>query len=278
MRNTLDFGYEPKRINQQDVITPISTHQEQTIMTKKEYPSISKGVPKLTLQTAKMWHFQMSVNAFVCSADLGKYLFGSPFKQKQEDVTKSANAKTAEQKKQENEYQTWVDQWKAEKNNLEIMGYAYAEILKTLEEKDKEKVMAMTTFPNAKELVEYLISEYKVNTLSARTSKVKNFINMEWKKEGQTFAEFVSQITQEAREINGMEGSEVVITDGLKFVVLMEGVRVHHEDAFRTVTEMIEQSPSMDFDEAVRRMRPVARRFEIETETAYKAKKTQSML
>jgi hypothetical protein len=277
MRNTLDFGYEPKRINQQDVITPISTHQEQTIMTKKEYPSISKGVPKLTLQTAKMWHFQMSVNAFVCSADLGKYLFGSPFKQKQEDVTKSANAKTAEQKKQENEYQTWVDQWKAEKNNLEIMGYAYAEILKTLEEKDKEKVMAMTTFPNAKELVEYLISEYKVNTLSARTSKVKNFINMEWKKEGQTFAEFVSQITQEAREINGMEGSEVVITDGLKFVVLMEGVRVHHEDAFRTVTEMIEQSPSMDFDEAVRRMRPVARRFEIETETAYKAKKTQSM-
>lgn len=276
MKNAVDFGYEPERLFNQNGITPIPIHQESIRMAKKDYPSISKGVPKLSLQTAKMWAFQLSVNAHVCNADLGKYLFDSPYKQKQEDVNKTTENKSAEQKKKEQEYKAWAEKWESEEGgNRELMGYAFSEILKTLEDGDKEKVMAMVEFPLVKDMLEYLISEYKVNTMTARTAKVKNLINLEWAAEGQSFAEFVSKITQEAKEINGMEGSEVLITPGLKFVVLLEGVRAHHEDAFRTVIEMMEQTPNMDFDQAVTRMRPVARRYEIDAETAYVAKKTQ---
>lgn len=56
------------------------------------------------------------------------------------------------------------------------------------------------------------------------------------------FAEFKARIEHDARQLNSMDSSTVLITEDDKTTVLMNGVRRHHDETFRTTLDVLEQS------------------------------------
>ena len=222
-------------------------------------PSISKDVPKLSMDTARQWRFQLLINTHRCDKDLGHFLFNNPAKQSNDDIKEATGNVSAEQRK----FDEFVQEFKKNKDYATLLTHAHAEIISTLESEDKLNVMDIP-FPAPDKLLSFLLGEYNVNTRCSRSKKIKQFFNMEMEPD-ETFSSFVSRINTEATEINSMCDAEVNINDGLKLVTLLEGVTVHHEDTFRVVTEVIEQDPKLTYVSAIARMKPVARKHEIGT-------------
>ena len=247
-------GYKPS--SKQD---SLHTLQKSCLMSKPvKLPSIAKGVPTLSDETARMWRFQLMINTRRCNKDLGKFIFDDPAKQFSDDLTSSA---TRTPTQEEMEFKKFADDFVKKSESEDLLGHAHAEILQTLSDEDKANVINIE-YPNPDLLMKHLMSEYNVNTRTSRNMKIKEFFNLEMGRD-QTFSSFVTTITNSAVEINSMDGSEVEITDALKLVVLLLGVQEYHGDTFSVTTQMLEQSSNLTFARAVQRMKPVARKAEV---------------
>ena len=232
---------------------------DDSCMSVTKLPSIGKDVPKLNAENARLWRFQLEINTRACNPDLGKYIFDSPQKQANEDVT------TAETKSEElQQFEEFQKQFrdKADGSGKQLLGHAFAEIVRTLEDHDKMNIM-MIKYDQPDVLFHYLIGEYNINTRRSRSEKIKSLFNAEWER-NEPFSSFINKIDMDSAEINHMSGAEVTISDSLKLAVLLTGVVANHEDEFRVIVEMIEQQPNITYKRAIEQMKPVARRMELQ--------------
>ena len=249
-----------------------STQQElgEMSLTSVKLQSISKGVPVLSAETWKLWKFQLEINTKQCDDRLGRLIFDNPKAQGADDL--APVFQTEEVKSKMKDYKAFKDEFKQSDGYSKLLGHAHAEILKTLDIQDKEAVMQVA-YPDPVGVYKFLLGEYRVNTRLTRTAKFKEFINMEMEKE-ETLSSFVQKIGHSAADLSAM-GSLIEIKDELKLVVLLEGVRPSHGDNFNVVLELLDQQDDLTFAKAVAKMRPVARRYELDAaETAKKAAET----
>ena len=78
------------------------------------------------------------------------------------------------------------------------------------------------------------------------------------------FQVFKQKIEFAARQLNSMTPRKI-ITDDDKTTVLLHGLRKHHLNVFRTILDVLEQSPEeLTFEETYKKLMPTARRFEAE--------------
>ena len=78
------------------------------------------------------------------------------------------------------------------------------------------------------------------------------------------FQVFKQKIEFAARQLNSMT-PRTSITDDDKTTVLLHGLRKHHLEVFRTILDVLEQSPEeLTFDDTCKRLMPTARRAEAE--------------
>ena len=266
LNNKIVFDCNSKTNGYEALIQAQTTHDYYTSsqesndnsMVIAKLPSIGKDVPKLNAENSRLWRFQLEINTRACDAKLGQYIFDSPQKQANDDVT------TAETKSKElEEFEEFQEDFRNKEEGKQLLGHAFAEIVKTLEDHDKMNIM-MIKYDEPDVLFQYLIGEYNINTRRSRSEKIKGLFNLEWERDEQ-FSSFVNKINMESAEINHMSGAEVTISDPLKLAVLLTGVVVNYEDEFRVIVEMIEQQPKITYKDAIEKMRPVARRMEIQT-------------
>ena len=259
--------------NANQTTTMHTTTQELTKMATTKLPSISKDVPKLSTDSRKMWKYQLELNTRQCDDDLGRLIFDNPNNLLSDDINGLRVTLTGEEKEALEKYEKFVDAFTKKEGASKLMGHAHADIVKTLEDEDKQLVMDIA-YPDPVGVYTALISEYRINTRQSRTTKLKEFINMELDKDGTTLAQFVQSINSEAVDFNAMAAgnTDLRIGDELKTVVLLEGVRAQHEHVYRNVLEIIEQTPGkLTYKDAVTKLKPVARRYEMGEESAKKA-------
>ena len=92
--------------------------------------------------------------------------------------------------------------------------------------------------------------------------------------ETERFAAFVQEINNRSAEINGMPDAEVQITEALKMVVLLEGVRLNHKETFQIVVSHIEhQTGPLNYQKAVNMMMTAATQHDHDDAVAESANK-----
>ena len=104
---------------------------------------------------------------------------------------------------------------------------------------------------------------FQVNTRAARNVLKVQFFQMVMEP-SMKFQVFKQKIEYAARQLNSMTPRQT-ITDDDKTTVLLHGLRKHHGGVFRTILDVIEQSPDeLTFEETCKRILPTARRAEAE--------------
>ena len=111
------------------------------------------------------------------------------------------------------------------------------------------------------------------NTRGARMEMKINFFKLEMSPE-MKFAQFKNRIEYDARQLNSMVATSVVISEDDKTTVLLRGVRKHHNSTFKTTLEILEQDTTpLKFEEAYKKMLVCAKQHEaqstVESEQAF---------
>lgn len=234
--------------------TETNRHNTQMSTTVK-LKSWGKNLPTLNEKNAVLWKFKADMfirgtNGYAATVILKEQI--------SEDVKSSSSSATTV-----SSARTEALEW-LKKNDKEekFMKHIYQELTETLPEEETMLIMDIP-YPNAEKVYETLVGHYNINTRLSRFKKIAMFFHMTMEAD-ETFTKFVQRINTAANQINGMQGKEVDITDTLKLVVLIEGVQEYHGDTFSVTTQLIEQDSNSTYQDAVNKMRPVARRLELQ--------------
>ena len=232
--------------------TETNRHNTQMSTTVK-LKSWGKNLPTLNEKNAVLWKFK----ADMCIRGTNKYAATVILKEQISEDVKSSSKVTVPPER--TEALEWL-----EKNDKEgeFMKHIYQQLTETLPEEETMLIMDIP-YPDAERVYETLVGHYNINTRLSRFKKIAMFFHMTMEAD-ETFTKFVQRINTAANQINGMQGKEVDITDTLKLVVLIEGVQEYHGDTFSVTTQLIEQDSNSTYQDAVNKMRPVARRLELQ--------------
>ena len=187
-------------------------------------PSFNKKTPTLGPDNVAKWMYFVGVGIHNVGVNCGKLVLGGDIKQRSTDAM-TADEK-AEYEKEEADFKKTMEAYENSDEGRKELGHVYNELLNSVSDEDQDLLMAVP-YPDARRAYKALVDKYRVNTRGARSRMFKDFINIEMG-EDESFRAFVTRLNAEASKINGMQNSEITVTDPLKQVALLEGVQENH--------------------------------------------------